>query len=55
VGIKEEKEKVRGLAGGVLFSSEGPRDDFAASSPGALECGGWARIDLQEHQPNSAA
>jgi hypothetical protein len=44
VGINEEKEKVRELVGGVLFCSEGPRDDFAASSPGALECGRWAEM-----------
>jgi hypothetical protein len=36
VGIKEEKEKVRELVGGVVFCSEGPRDDFAANSPGCL-------------------
>jgi hypothetical protein len=50
VGIKEEKEKVRELAGGVLFCSEGPRDDFAASSPGALECGRWAEMRAATRQ-----
>jgi len=59
VGIKEEKEKLRRVVGGVMKCSEGPKQEMtcAASSSGRLVGLSWwaGQKLLQQDEPKNSA